>query len=100
MLCVSNEPIPCLCNLSVCEVPKLCTFGCTFAVNNQFDLLEFVFNSVCVDLKYNEMFCTFTAGYMCLCRVCSHECGAWDERRKEVGAVCEMCMCWLGRCRR
>ena len=30
------------------------------------------FNSVYVDLKYNEMSLSFTAGSVCLCGVCSH----------------------------
>ena len=34
-------------------------------VNKQFELLEFVFNSVYVDLKYNEIYLTFTAGSVC-----------------------------------
>ena len=41
-------------------------------VNKHFELLEFVFNSVYVDLKYNEISLTFTAGCVCLCGVCSH----------------------------
>ena len=36
-------------------------------MNKQFELLEFVFNSVYVDLKYNEISLTFTTGYVCLC---------------------------------
>ena len=36
-------------------------------VNKYVELLEFVFNSVYVDLKYNEIYLTFTAGYVCLC---------------------------------
>ena len=40
-------------------------------VNKQFDLLHFVLNSVYVDLKYNEIDLIFTAGYVCLCGVCS-----------------------------
>ena len=32
-------------------------------VNKQFELLEFVFNSVYLDLKYDEISLTFTAGY-------------------------------------
>ena len=36
-------------------------------VNKQFELLEFVFNSVYVDLKYNEISLIFTAGSVCLC---------------------------------
>ena len=43
-----------------------------YVVNKQLDLLEFVFNSVYVDLKYNEIYLTFTAVSVCLCGVCSH----------------------------
>ena len=40
-------------------------------VNKQFELLEFVFNSVYVDLKYNDISLTCTAGSVwCLCGVC------------------------------
>ena len=41
-------------------------------VNKQFELLEFVFDSVYVDLQYDEISLTFTAGFMSLCCVCSH----------------------------
>ena len=40
-------------------------------VNKQFELLEFVFESVYVDLQYDEIYLTFTAGSVCLCGVCS-----------------------------
>ena len=40
-------------------------------VNKQFELLEFVFDSVYVDLLYDKIYLTFTAGYVCLCGVCS-----------------------------
>ena len=33
-------------------------------VNNLFELLEFVFDSVNVDLQYDEISLTFTAGYV------------------------------------
>ena len=39
-------------------------------VNKQFELLEFVFDSVYVDLQYDEISLTFTAGYVCLYSVC------------------------------
>ena len=39
-------------------------------VNKQFELLEFVFDSVYVDLQY-EIFLTFSAGSVCLSGVCS-----------------------------
>ena len=34
-------------------------------VNKQFELLEFVFNSVYVDLQYDEISLTSTAGSVC-----------------------------------
>ena len=40
-------------------------------VNKQFELLEFVFESVYVDLQYDKFSLTFTAGYVCLCGICS-----------------------------
>ena len=49
-----------------------CEDICMCIVNKQFDLLKFVFNSVNVDLKYNEIYLTFTAGSVCFCGVCSH----------------------------
>ena len=41
-------------------------------MNKQFGLLEFVFDSVYVDLQYDEIALTFTAGSVSLCCVCSH----------------------------
>ena len=41
-------------------------------VNMQFELHEFVFDSVYVDLQYDEISLTFTAGSVCLCGVCGH----------------------------
>ena len=40
-------------------------------VNKQFELLEFVFESVYVDLQYDEISLTFPSGSVCLCGVCS-----------------------------
>ena len=40
-------------------------------VNKQFELLELVFDSVYVDLQYDEISLTFTDGFVCLCGVCS-----------------------------
>ena len=40
-------------------------------VNKQFEVLEFVFYSVYVDLQYYEISLTFISGYVCLCGVCS-----------------------------
>ena len=45
---------------------------CMCVVNKQFELLEFVFDSVYVDLQYDEIYLTFTAGSMSLCWVFSH----------------------------
>ena len=41
-------------------------------VNKQFELLEFDFDSVYVDLQYDEISLTFTAGSVFLCCVCGH----------------------------
>ena len=40
------------------------TSFCMCVVNKHFELLEFVFNSVYVDLKYNEIYLTFTARFV------------------------------------
>ena len=48
-----------------------CDDICMCAVNKQFEFLEFVFESVYVDLQYDEISLTFTAGYVCVCGVCS-----------------------------
>ena len=45
---------------------------CICVVNKQFELLEFVFDSVYVDLQYDEISPTFTAESMSLCCVCSY----------------------------
>ena len=83
------SPPPNLCNLSVrthggevmyfrcfCFRGELgcldCDDICMCGVNKHFELLEFVFNSIYVDLKYNEISPTFTAGCVCLCGACSH----------------------------
>ena len=41
-------------------------------MNKRYELLEFVFNYMYVDLKYNEISLTFTAGSVCLWGMCSH----------------------------
>ena len=48
-----------------CDVICMC-------VVNKFELLEFVFNSVYVDQKYNDISLAFNAGSVCLCGVCRH----------------------------
>ena len=49
-----------------------CDDVCMCVVNKQFELLEFVFDSVYVDLQYDEISLTFTAGYVSLGCVCGH----------------------------
>ena len=87
MLSLMSEmsPPPALCNLSVRTAVKLCIcFGlrgelgflncdavCMCVVNKQFELLEFVSESVYVDLQYDEIALTFTTGPVCLCGVSS-----------------------------
>ena len=73
------SPPPALCNLSVRTDVKLCIFGvlalgvslvsCMCVVNKQFELLEFVSESVYVDLQYDEI--ALIAGPVCLCGVSS-----------------------------
>ena len=45
-----------------------CDDICMCVVNKQFDLLEFVFDSVYVNLNYDEISLTFTGG-LCPCVV-------------------------------
>ena len=47
-----------------------CDDICMCVVNKQFELLEFSFDSVYVDLQYDEISLTFTAGSVSLCCVC------------------------------
>ena len=80
-----RSPPPALCSPLVRTVVKLCTLGvldlglsfgfldcdvCMCVVNKHFELLEFVFDSVYVDLQYDEISLTFTAGSGSLCCVC------------------------------
>ena len=79
------SPPPALCNLSVCTAVKFfwcigfrgevgflnCDDVCMCVVNKQFELLEFVSESVYVDLQCDEIYLTFTAGPVCLCGVSS-----------------------------
>ena len=46
-----------------------CYDVCMCVVNKQFELLEFVSESVYVDLQYDEISLTFTDGSMCLCGI-------------------------------
>ena len=49
-----------------------CADICMWVVNKQFEFLEFVFDSVYVDLQYDEISLTFTDGSVSLWCVCSH----------------------------
>ena len=48
-----------------------CDDVCMCVMNKQFELLEFVSESVYVDLQYDEISLTFMAGPVCLCGVSS-----------------------------
>ena len=48
-----------------------CDDRCMCVLNKQFELLKFVFESVYVEMQYDEIYRTFTAGSVCLCGVCS-----------------------------
>ena len=48
-----------------------CDNICMCVVKKQFELLEFVSESFYVDLQYDEISLTFTAGSVCLCGVSS-----------------------------
>ena len=45
---------------------------CMFVVNKQVELKEFVFDFIYVDMQYDDIYLTFTAGSVYLCGVCSH----------------------------
>ena len=49
-----------------------CDDVCMCVVNKQFELLQFVFDSVYVDMQYDEISLTFTAGSVSMCCVCAH----------------------------
>ena len=74
-------------------------------VNKHVELLELVFNTVYVDLKYNEISLIFTVGSVCLCGVCSHEVVPGLSARLSLVAVTVMrvllfvlYMCMLREC--
>ena len=82
-----DEPTSCLVQPIVAHYCEVMYFGCfdfrgelgflncddifMYVVNNQFELHQFVFESVHVNLQYDEISLTFTAGSVCLCGVCS-----------------------------
>ena len=41
-------------------------------MNKQLELRRVYFDSVYVDVQYDEIYLTFTAGSVCLCCLCSH----------------------------
>ena len=41
-------------------------------MNKQFEIFKLVFNSIYVDLQYDEIYLNFTTGSACVCGVCSH----------------------------
>ena len=56
-----------------CELGFLnCDDVCMCVANKQFELLQFVFDSINVDLQYDEISLTFTAGSASLCCVSSN----------------------------
>ena len=83
-----NKPPPCLVQSIGTHGGEVMYFGCVCfrddlgllncydigmcVVNTQFELLEFVFDSVYVDLQYDEISLIFTAGSVSLGCVCSH----------------------------
>ena len=88
VLNVCHEPTSCLMQPIGSHCCEVMYFGCfgfrgeldfricddvsMGVVNKQFEPLEFVFDSVYVDLQYDEISLTFTAGSVSLCCVCGH----------------------------
>ena len=83
-----NEPTSCLVQHIVTYDGKTMYIGCVCfwgelgflncdyiymcVVNKQFEILEFVRDSVYVDLQYDKIYPILTTGSMSLCCVCSH----------------------------
>ena len=78
-----------------------CDDICMCVVNKHFELLEFVLNSVYVDLMYSDTSLTFTAGSVCLCGVCNHvvvlglsvRLSRYPIRVRLVMRLCCICVC-------
>ena len=68
MLSLTSVSFCCRCELGFLN----CDDVCMCVVKKQFELLEFIFNSVYIHLNYNEIYLTFTSGSVCLCCICSH----------------------------
>ena len=99
-----DEPTSCLVQpigAHCCEVMYFGCFGfrcglgflncddvCMCVVNKHFELLEFVFDSFYVDLQYDEISLTFTAGSVFLCCVCGLVLCLWSCGR--LWSVCEV----------
>ena len=85
---VCDEPTSCLVHPIVAHCCEVMYFGCfdfkgelgflncndicMCVVNKQFQLVEFVFDSVHVDMQYDEIYLTGNAEFVSLCCVCSH----------------------------
>ena len=85
---VSNEPTSCLVQPIGTHGAEVMYFGCVCfrgelgflncndicmcVINKQFERLEFVFDSVYVDMQYDEIYLPFTAGNVSLNCVCCH----------------------------
>ena len=83
-----NEPTSCLVQPIITHGGEVMYFGCVClrgelsvlncdevcmcVVNKHFEVLKFVFDSVYVDLQYDEISLTFTAESVSLCCVGSH----------------------------
>ena len=112
-----NEPTSCLVQPIAAHGGKVMYFGyvcfrgelgflicddvCMCVVNTQFELFEFVFGSVYVDLQYDEISLTFTAGSVALCCVCGHVvvfglsvcgCGGCCDCDACTGVVLHVCL--------
>ena len=69
VVCIDGRRYVCC---SECNVVSNCDDICMCVVNKQFELIEFIFDPVYVDLPYDEISLTFTAGSVSLCCVCGH----------------------------
>ena len=94
-----NEPTSCLVQPIDTHSGEVMYFGCVYfrsepsflncddicmcVVNKHFELLQFVFDSVYVDLQYAEISLTFTAGSVSLCCICSHAVVRKDVRHAQ-----------------
>ena len=78
-----------------------CDDICMCALNKLIELLEFVFDSVYVDLQYDEISLTFTARSVSLCCVCSYmvvfglpvRLSLYPMWMRWYFSLCYMCLC-------